>query len=146
MLLNCSAGEDSWDFLPKNIKPVNPKGSQPWILTGKTDVENEALILWPPDTNSQLIGKDLDVGKTRTAGHRMRQLDRITDSVDMNLGKLWEIVRDREAWHAAVHGLTKSQTWLRDWTTTTTIKHKGNEYEKEYIYPCITITLLYSKN
>ena len=74
------------------------------------NAEDEAPILWPPDTNSQLIGKDLDAGKRRTAGHRMRRLDNITDSTDMNLGKLWEIVRDREAWHAAVHGLTKSQT------------------------------------
>ena len=58
MLLNCGAGEDYWE-----IKPVNPLGNRPWIVTGRTDVEAEAPILWPPDAKSQLIGKDLDSGK-----------------------------------------------------------------------------------
>ena len=57
----------------------------------------------------------------------MRLFDDITDLVDLSLNKLWEIVKDREAWHAAVHGITKSQTWLRDWTTATNIYNNMDE-------------------
>ena len=64
MLLNCSAGEDSEIFLnSKELKPVNPKRNQPWIFIGRTDGETEAPILWPPDVNSWLIGKDHNAGK-----------------------------------------------------------------------------------
>ena len=64
MLLNCGAGEDSWESLSiKEIQPVNPKGNPPWIFIGKTDAETEAPIIRPPDLKSQLIGKDIDAGK-----------------------------------------------------------------------------------
>ena len=64
MLSNCGAGEDSWESLDrKEIKPVNPKGNQPWLFTGRTDAEAEAPILWPPDGKIQLFGKDPDAGK-----------------------------------------------------------------------------------
>ena len=96
--------------------------SEPWIFTGRTDAEAEAPILWPPDAKSWLIGKDSDSGKVegkrRSEWQRMRWLDSITDSMDMNLSKLRKIVKDREAWNAAVHVVTKSQAWLSDWTAT----------------------------
>ena len=107
----------------QEIKPVNPKRNQPWIYTGRTDAEAEAPILWPPDAKSLLIGKTLMLGKIggkrRREQQRMWWLDGITDSVDMNLSKLQEIVKDRVAWQAAVHGVTKSWKQLSDWTTAT---------------------------
>ena len=96
----------------KEIKPVNPKGNQPWIFIGRIDAEVEAPKLWPPDAKSRLIlGKTLMLGKTegrrRRGWQRMRWLDSITNSRDMNLSKLWEIVEGRGDWRAAVHGVTE---------------------------------------
>ena len=100
----------------KEIKPVNPKGNQPWILFGRTDAEAEASILWPPDTNSWLIGKHPDAGKDWKQKEKSTTEDEmvngITNSMDKNLGKLQEMVRGREAWHVAAHGVVKSPTWL----------------------------------
>ena len=94
----------------KEIKLVNPKGNQPWIFTGRTRAD--APILWPPDAKSQLIGKDPDAGKDgrqrRRRWQMVRWLDSITNSMHMNLSKLWELAEDRGIWRAAVHEVTKS--------------------------------------
>ena len=105
------------------IKPVDPKGNQSWVFIGRTDAEGETPILWPPEAKNWLIGKDpetLMLGKIesrrRRGQQRMKQLYGITDSMDMSLSQLQEIVKDRKTWCAAVHGIAKSQTWLSDWT------------------------------
>ena len=120
MLLNCGLEktlESPLDY--KEIQPVHPKGNQSWLYIGRTDVEAETPIRWPPAVKSWLIWKDLILGKIegrRRGWQRMKWLGDITDSMNMGLGGLWELVIDREAWRAAFHGVAKSQTRLSDWT------------------------------
>ena len=104
----------------KEIQPVHPKGDQSWDFTGRTDAEAETPKLWPPHAKSWLIGKDRDAGRDWGQGEKgmteERWLDGITDSMHMSLGELRELVKDREAWHAAIHEVTKSWTRLSYWT------------------------------
>ena len=111
--------ESSWNS--KQIKPVSAEGNQPWIFIGRADSEAEAPVLWPLDVKSWLTGKDSDAGKIegrmRRVWQKMRQLGSITDSMDMNLSQLLEIMENSGSGHAEAHGITKVWTWLSNWKT-----------------------------
>ena len=115
MVLNCGVGEDSWESPGLQGDETN----QSWIFIGRTEPETETPILWPSDAKNWLIGKDPDAGKDwrqekgTTEDEMVRWQDRLNH---LSLSKLWEIVKGREAWCAAVRGVTKGQTWLSNWS------------------------------
>ena len=99
----------------KEIQPVHPKGNQSWIFIGKSNIEAKTTILWLPDLKSWLIGKDPDAGKDWRQEKKWMTEDKMA-GWHHRLDALRELVVDREAWHAAIHGVTKSWTRLSDWT------------------------------
>ena len=130
-------------LVSKEIKPVHAKRSQPWIFIGRTDAEAEAPNFDHLMRRTDSLGKTLMLGKIegkwerpwcwerlKAVGEEVTEyeLDDITESMGMGLSKLWEIVKDREAWHAAVYGVPKSQTQLGDWTTIKTMMTLSGKY------------------
>ena len=118
--------QESWTglLLPSSLsnqsilKEISPEYSLDRLML-KLKLRYSGHLMWRADSLEKILMLGKTEGRKRRGRHRTRWLDGITDSVDMSWSKLWEMVKDREVLHAAVHGVTKSWTWLSDWITTT---------------------------
>ena len=121
----------------KEIQPVHSEGDQSWVFFGKNDAEAETPVLWPPHAKSWLIGKDSDAGRDwgqEEKGMTEDELDSITDSMEVSLSELRELVMDREAWHGAIHGVAKSRTQLSNWTELKEIFRMNSSFPVLFVF------------